>query len=124
MYKLSVERAREIVRYLSMGIDPSTGKLLPESSIFINRDVKLALDMAHKAMEPSPTRNAGKKWTQIEENKLRDEYKGKMKISEIAKEHGRSYPAIIKRLDQMGLRKMTFKERLLFKLDNAKQADG
>lgn len=105
MYKLSIERAREIIRYLSMGIDPSTGELLPESSVFINRDVKLALDMAHKAMEPSPTRNAGKKWTQIEEDKLRDEYKDKMKISDIAKEHGRTYWAIIDRLDRLGLRK-------------------
>jgi hypothetical protein len=44
-------------------------------------------------------RNAGKPWTSIKDEKLKDEFIDKISISDIAKEHGRTYRAIESRLD-------------------------
>jgi len=47
-------------------------------------------------------RNAGKPWTDIEEEKLLDEFDSGMTTSAIAKEHGRSKGAIESRLADLG----------------------
>lgn len=49
-----------------------------------------------------------KPWTNIEDDKLNDEFASKMKIADIAKEHGRTYTAIESRLDHLGLKKKPF----------------
>ena len=104
--------ARKIIRSLAEGIDPSTGELLPQESVYNRPDVIRALytileATAPKPLAPAPAqqpfRNAGKPWTDIEEEKLTDEYTSGMKISDIALEHGRSYGAIESRLEQLGL---------------------
>ena len=46
--------------------------------------------------------NAGKPWTEMEEDKLLDEFDSKMPIAEIAKEHGRSKGGIEARLVKLG----------------------
>lgn len=46
--------------------------------------------------------NAGKPWTDLEEDKLLDEFDSKMSIAEIAKEHGRSEGGIEARLVKLG----------------------
>ena len=46
--------------------------------------------------------NAGKPWTEMEEDKLLDEFDSKMPIAEIAKEHGRSRGGIEARLVKLG----------------------
>lgn len=46
--------------------------------------------------------NAGKLWTETEEDKLLDEFDSKMTIAEIAKEHGRSEGGIEARLVKLG----------------------
>ena len=46
--------------------------------------------------------NAGKPWTETEEDKLLDEFDSKMPIAEIAKEHGRSRGGIEARLVKLG----------------------
>ena len=60
-------------------------------------------------METSdPLRNAGKPWTDIEDEKLTDEFASKMSISDIAAEHGRTRGAIESRLEKLGLKKKSF----------------
>lgn len=56
----------------------------------------------------TPQRNAGKPWTEAEDNKLKDEFDSKMPIKAIAKEHGRTVGAIESRLVRLG--KLTKKE--------------
>ena len=53
-------------------------------------------------------RNGGKLWTEWEDDKLSEEYASKMKITDIAKEHGRTYRAIESRLDHLDLKKKPF----------------
>ena len=108
---MDIIRAREIIRSLAEGVDPTTGEVLPTESVFNSPDVIRALYTIWEATaSPStdPLRNAGKPWTKAEDDKLRDEFSEKLKISDIAKEHGRSYRAIESRLDHLGLKRRPF----------------
>ena len=108
---MDIKRAREIVRILADGVDPTTGEVLPEESVYNSPEVIRALFTlleSSSAKDLTPYRNAGKPWTEIEDDKLRDEFASKIKISDIAKEHGRTYGAIESRLDHLGLKKKPF----------------
>lgn len=116
---MDIIRARQIIRLLAEGVDPLTGEVLSNESVYNKPDVIRALYTvlevtAPKTEVPKPTqvrapkRNAGKPWTELEDDKLRDEFAEKMQISDIAKEHGRTYGAIESRLEHLGLRKKTF----------------
>ena len=108
---MDIIRAREIIRSLAEGVDPTTGEVLPTESVFNSPDVIRALYTIWEATaSPStdPLRNAGKPWTKAEDDKLRDEFSEKLKISDIAKEHGRSYRAIESRHDHLGLNRRPF----------------
>ena len=123
---MDIIRARQIVRLLAEGVDPFTGEVLSNESVYNKPDVIRALYTLLEATTPNtesskatqaldPKRNAGKPWTEIEDNKLRDEFVEKKKISDIAKEHGRTNNAIESRLDYLGLKKKPF---WLFKSKN------
>ena len=108
---MDVNHARKIIRSLAEGIDPTTGELLSKESVYNSPEVIRALYTIWEATAPQstePLRNAGKPWTDTEDAKLRDEYVAKIKISDIAKEHGRSYSAIESRLDHLGLKRKPF----------------
>ena len=109
---MDIIRAKEIVRTLADGIDPTTGEILPTESVYNSPEVIRALftllEQVNKETAKDPLRNAGKPWTKAEDDKLRDEFLSKLKISDIAKEHGRSYGAIESRLDHLGLKKKPF----------------
>lgn len=108
---MDIIRAREIIRSLAEGVDPSTGEVLSGESVYNKPEVIRALYTilevtAPKPIQPmDPYRNAGKPWTEMEDDKLRKEYAEKMKIADIAKEHGRTYKAIERRLEHLGLKK-------------------
>lgn len=109
---MDIIRAKEIVRTLADGVDPTTGEVFPEDSAYNSPDVIRALFALLEAVEGKTKRelprNAGKPWTEVEDDKLRDEFSAGLKISIIAKEHGRSYGAIESRLDLLGLKKKSF----------------
>ena len=109
---MDIIRAKEIVRVLADGVDPATGEVLPRESVYNSPEVIRALftllEYVDKAVVKDTVRNAGKPWTDAEDDKLRDEFLSKTKISDIAKEHGRSYGAIESRLDHLGLKKKPF----------------
>ena len=109
---MDIIRAKEIVRVLADGVDPTTGEVLPRESVYNSPEVIRALftllEYVDKDAVKDPVRNAGKPWTDAEDDKLRDEFLSKIKISDIAKEHGRSYGAIESRLDHLGLKKKPF----------------
>ena len=108
---MDIIRAREIIRSLAEGVDPTTGEVLSAESVYNKPDVIRALYTVWEETAPKlrdPLCNAGKPWTKKEEDMLVDEFNAKMKISDIAKEHGRTYGAIERRLDHLGLKKKPF----------------
>lgn len=108
---MDIIRAREIIRLLAHGIDPTTGEVLSSESIYNKPEVIRALYTILEETAPKPVdpyRNVGKPWTELEDDKLRDEFVEKMTISDMAKEHGRTYGAIESRLNHLGLKKKPF----------------
>lgn len=109
---MDIERAKEIVRTLADGIDPSTGEVLPDQSVYnapeVIRALFVVLEQLNKETTKDPLRNAGKPWTDTEDEKLHDEFISNLKISDIAKEHGRTNGAIESRLERLGLKKRPF----------------
>ena len=111
---MDIQRAREIIRTLADGVDPTTGEILPADSVYNSPDVIRALFTVLEVSSPqnvptqSPHRNAGKPWTDIEDEKLKDEFIANISIGDIAKEHGRTHSAIESRLEHLGLRKKPF----------------
>ena len=111
---MEIAKAREIIRILADGVDPTTGEVLPAESVYNSPEVIRALFAVLEATEPELApqcdthRNAGKPWTSVEDDKLKDEFTAQISISDIAKEHGRTYGAIESRLDHLGLKKKPF----------------
>ena len=106
---MDIVRAKEIVRTLADGVDPTTGEVFPAESAYNSPEVIRALfallEATSDEAKKEPLRNAGKPWTETEDTKLQDEFNASMKISDMAKGHGRSRGAIESRLDHLGLRK-------------------
>ena len=109
---MELAKAREIIRILADGVDPTTGEVLPAESVYNSPDVIRALFSVLEATTPhpksNPHRNVGNPWTNVEDAQLKDEFTAKMSISDIAKEHGRTYGAIESRLDHLSLKKKPF----------------
>ena len=109
---MDIIRAKAIVRALADGVDPTTGETFPKESVYnspeIIRALFTVLEYVGNDTFKDPLRNAGKPWTEVEDDKLRDEFLSNAKISDIAKEHGRTYGAIESRLEHLGLRKKPF----------------
>ena len=104
---MDIARAKELLSALADGIDPFTGELLPWNHVCNQPEMIRAFHEILNAIplsfkKKSLPRNAGKPWTDIEEEKLLDEFDAGMTISAIAKEHGRSRGAIETRLADLG----------------------
>ena len=109
---MDIIRAKEIVRTLADGVDPTTGEVLTAECVYNSPEVIRALFtlLEHVNVDTikAPFQNAGKPWSSSEDEKLRDEFFSSLKISDIAKKHGRTYGAIESRLDHLGLKKKPF----------------
>ena len=115
---MDIIRAKEIVHALADGVDPRTGEILPEESVYNSPEVIRALftllervnidEQANTNLKKDPLRNAGKPWTFEEDEQLRNEFLSEVKISEMAEIHGRTKGAIESRLDHIGLQKRPF----------------
>ncbi len=104
---MDIARAKELISALADGIDPFTGELFPQDHICNHPDIIRALhkvlDLTQEIEKATNTPNAGKPWTQAEQEKLTDEFYSGMKIAAIAKEHGRSRGSIESKLAYLGL---------------------
>ena len=104
---MDIVRAKEIVSALADGIDPFTGEFFPRDHICNHPDIIRALHQILGSLPESKkgvgAPNAGKPWSQAEQDKLVDEFHSGMKSSEIAKEHGRSRGSIEAKLAHLGL---------------------
>ncbi len=103
---MDILQAKEILRCLAEGIDPSTGEVLPNESPYNNPDVIRALFIVLSAPEKKSTSplNAGTPWTPEEDTTLRNEFLSKATVLSIAKSHGRTRGAINSRLKYLGLK--------------------
>lgn len=110
--KNQFQRARLILDSLVQGIHPKTGGELPEDSVANDIDVSRAMATAVLALDQMSARVArraqlpqsvGKRWTEEEQQRLREEFNGNEPISLIATQHGRTIRAIEARLERLGL---------------------
>ena len=113
---MEIGRAHELLAALADGADPLTGEILPREHVCNQPEIIRALHEALKALEAAapppepapvkperlPPQNAGKPWTQAEEEKLLDGFDAGLSLSAIAKEHGRTRGAIRSRLESLG----------------------
>lgn len=105
---MELTRAKRLLTALADGVDPFTGETLPDDSVCNRPDmirafhcILMALEQKHTAGEEPE--NAGKPWTDAEDERLTDEYHDQRNITEIAGKHGRSRGAIQRRLEKLGL---------------------
>lgn len=90
----------EICDALLMGVDPFTGEILSEDHLVNSDSVQEIISLAKKTIynkavrESKKPEQAGAKWSEEEEVKLKDEYKAGLPIKEIAKLHNRTEGAI------------------------------
>ena len=114
---MDLTRAIELLSVLADGVDPFTGELLPQNHVCNQPEMIRAfheiLNVIPSSKKKCPPRNAGKPWTEIEEEKLLDEFDSGMTTYAIAKEHGRSRGAIESRLADLGKITDTYLNRKL-----------
>ena len=105
---MELNRAKEIISVLAEGIDPTTGEVLPDESVCNKGEVVrafytiLASFDTPKAKKKHPE-NAGKPWTDEEENRLRELYNSGVSKKEISSQLCRTTGSISSRLARLGL---------------------
>jgi hypothetical protein len=106
------QRAREILQALVQGIDPLTGKELPDGTVLQQAAVLRALLAGVSALERTAARaqrrsqlpgNVGRSWSKEEEATLVATFKSNDSLATIAARHGRTQRAIEARLEKLGL---------------------
>lgn len=103
-------KALAIVSALANGVNPITAEIFPTDSPCQTADVVRALFLARRALEAtSKTRsrahlpgNAGKRWTQEEDQKLLSEFDRGCATPELAQAHSRTTAGIQARLEKHG----------------------
>jgi hypothetical protein len=88
---MDINRAKEIITALAEGVDPTTGELLPEDSVYNKGDIIRALYTVLSSLDAKKPKkklpeNAGKPWTNEEEKRLRELYSSGLSKKEISSE--------------------------------------
>jgi hypothetical protein len=108
---MEIDKALEIIKALSEGIDPHTGEIFPADSPYQQPDTVRALFEAIHALERMQERNrrqkslpenAGRPWTGEEDKLLIDQFDKGMSFSELSRDHRRTEGAIRSRLLKLG----------------------
>ncbi len=117
--------ALQIVQALAQGIDPHTGEQFPAASPYQHPDTVRALMQAAQALadpvprtrpsHPGIPENAGKPWTEAEDQILAEAFDTGIAIPELAEQHRRTRAAIQARLIRMGKLEPTDGPRFLIK---------
>lgn len=105
---MDIIQAKTIVHHLANGIDPMTGEYLPEESVYHSPEVIRALFTVLEKVDGSerrvPAPNAGRPWTEDEDERLAEACLSGEPVAQLAKKHGRTRGAIQSRLVHLGLR--------------------
>jgi hypothetical protein len=105
--------AKQIIEVLAGGIDPATGEVLPDDNPLSSPHVIRALFIAAKALElmaaAKPARpaaaapgNAGKAWTEEEDQRLVAGFDASTPVGALARTHERTTGSINSRLVKLG----------------------
>jgi hypothetical protein len=99
-----MEHTIEVLESLANGIDPVSHTPIPAGSAIQHPVILRALFNAVKELKISVQRgNQGNKWTNSEEEQLRQHFNDGKRIIEMARIHGRTTGAIRSRLIKIGL---------------------
>ena len=105
---MEIKRAAELLRGLADGVDPMTGRPLPDESVYNRPEIIRALHCVLQELQTRQTGaqavNAGRSWHADEERQLLEEYDAGLSVDEIARRHGRTAGAIEARLSELGRR--------------------
>lgn len=103
--------AKQVIEVLAGGIDPATGEVLADDSPLSSPHVIRALFLAAKALElmvvkaersaATPT-NAGKAWSDEEDQRLVAGFDADTPVAALARAHERTTGAITSRLIRLG----------------------
>lgn len=105
---MDIVRAREIVSALAEGVDPTTGEVLPDDSVYNKGEVVRALyallnnSAASKKKKELP-QNAGKPWTVEDDADLKACFEDGMSKKEMCAKFERTAGSIVSRLARLGL---------------------
>jgi hypothetical protein len=101
--------ALKIIQSLAAGIDPQTGEAFAPGSAYQQPETIRALFLAARALEAQPAaksngahENAGKPWSDDEDQALASEFDAGTGIADLADAHKRSRVAIEARLAKLG----------------------
>ena len=105
---MDINKAKEILSALAEGVDPTTGEVLPDDSVYNKSEVVRALYIVLNSLEvKKPKRslpeNAGKPLSKDEEDRLKELYNSGLSKKDISKELGRTTGSISSRLKKLGL---------------------
>ena len=118
---MELDEAKEIVRALADGVDPTTGEVLPQESPYNDPSVIRALfkviESTRTAKKPTKTneqrqqdnidsgkpKNAGLPWTDELKTELASKYRSGVSIDELCKYYERTKGAIVSELTKQGL---------------------
>lgn len=104
---MDINRAKEIVSALAEGIDPTTGELLDNDNVCNKGEVVRAFYAILEAIDKKPKKklpeNAGKRWTDEDEDLLKQLYQNGTSKVEICKRLKRSVTGIAARLVHLGV---------------------
>jgi hypothetical protein len=108
---MDTDRAIEILKLLTDGIDPFTGEIFPKDSPYQHPDTVRALFNAIDALgkiqrkqvrQGELPENAGKPWSEEEDKQLIESFDGGKSFKELSEEHKRTEGAIKSRLLKIG----------------------
>jgi len=108
---MSPLEARKIIESLANGTNPNTGETLPAESPLNSPHVIRALFLAAHALERAARQkrrssslpgNAGKAWSEEEDQMLLAAFDSGLPVKEIARKHARTEGAITARLVRLG----------------------
>ena len=104
---MDIVRAKEIISALAEGVDPTTGEVLPDSSVCNKGEVIRAFyavlnHLDEKKLKKNLPANAGKPWSAEEDDKLKACYEAGMSQKELCAEFERTSGSITSRLARLG----------------------
>ena len=103
---MEIKRAAELLRGLADGVDPMTGRPLPDESVYNRPEIIRALHCVLQCVSDRPKRpamtNAGKPWTEEDEVALMQMFDTGSTIAEISAQFQRTNGAIVRRLERLG----------------------
>ena len=107
---MDINRAKEILSALAEGVDPTTGEVLPEDSIYNKAEVIRAMYTILNCLETYKSKkglpqNAGKPWSAEDDERLKVYFESGMTKKELCAEFERTTGSITSRLAKLGLLK-------------------